>query len=771
MRIGPLNISFSRKDRLEDTGNVGGIQIPRGRRSEDPLTFKGLVGKASTYFGGVDPKFPIEFLDIIAKACLAIPDFSQALSNVVHIGNNGHQLVITASPRRLKRAHERLNDLADRIKTEVVINRMIRQMGINGALSIEWAPKLNLSGLETYAMVPVRSIRFEYDEERLRYVPYQLGTDGRKIELNETTYIYSALEQDENCPYGIPPFIAALPPAMIQIDMMENIKFAMKKLGLLGVTDIVVKPPQRMPGETDADLEARSKTMIEDIAGFVGDKYYDGIMVHFDTMSIEHHGVSADARGAKDILQMNEEQVMSGLKQAPAMLGRTYSTTETYGEVVYNKMINEIDGYRRLVSHAMETGYQLELLMAGIDAEVRFEFAGNSSFQPKEQAETALITTQTAVQRMDAGLISPDQAANEIGYEEAYQQGLPPDTGDKQFATLVFKDGRYVHKRDRIELSGHGPFVEAFLNHEHPAEGPKIDRVELASEKGIERRRLRWVNDYVRKVKAVDDKAKGILIGEIKQQMRTGKIKAYSANEFASQIYEYLAVRYPAVVRREGLKDVIKVAVSNVYGYYRFRDKVMKKEIRIARKMVLPDVRAVNFLRKLDDFYLSKYLGNEAPKKQILDYLSREYLEGGYSDIDKFAERFSKHLSHMSKPQIERMVDTSVSRARNAGHIRQMAQYGAKVAEVVEVMDSITCPICAEMDGKTFRVKGADDRLKELYSLSPEEFHERVYENAPSDWKKDPAGYGRKKSGDQMVDENIVGPPYHPRCRGRLRES
>ena len=335
------------------------LRIPRVRVSVDESADYGsLLQVAQGRLATVDPQVPLPFYDIIEKLCLVNPDFSQALNNTIRLGNPGHELSVTAgSEAAMQAALERLNRLAVKLNTDQLINRLIRQAAVGGAVSLEWVAAADLSGIEKAALVPVKSIRFRYDRKADRYIPLQqLGRANRQVELNELTYFYSALESSDNSPYGIPPFLAALGNAVIQLFMMENLKFMSRKFGLLGFEDVTVEPPVKKPGETDEAYRRRVTDYLNAFAADFSDNYRDGVVAHLDNIEINHHDLTGDARGAKEVLQMNEEQIASGLKTDPALLGRSYSTTETYAGVVYAMLIKQIENVQRLVKRAVEKG-------------------------------------------------------------------------------------------------------------------------------------------------------------------------------------------------------------------------------------------------------------------------------------------------------------------------------------------------------------------------------------------------------------------------------
>jgi len=668
----------------------------------------------------------------------------------VTLGNTGHQLEVTAEQESvIEEALTRLNQLAAQINADDLVNHLLRQIGINGALSIEWVSKSDLSGIEKAILVPVTSIRFKYDKQRDLHVPHQLvSRTNRYIELSEATYSYIPLETAEGSPYAIPPFLAALGNAVIQLFMMDNIKFIIKKLGLLGFISMVMEMPPAKHGEEDEHYRARLQSMQQDFATNFAENYREGVAVHFDNVKLEHRPVAADARGATDIIKVNEEQIASGLKTDPAMLGRSYSTTETYAGVVYGKMVERLDAFRRMVKRAIEKGYKLDLWLGGIPVrDVSLAFNANKAMDPRAEAETERILTETAILKMEAGLISPDEAARELGYEEAYFS-LSADREPVRL-TLALKNGSYVPVRSNIEVS--------------------LRTVEDATEREvrIEARRLRWVNSYFRDIAGIDDGARMEVIRETRRLLESGQIMMLTPELFAQELYMRITRMYPEALFEAGLRTAVQKSVEATYEYYRIKDRLLAKG-RLPVRFTDPDYRGMRFLRDLDDFHFSKFLEKDAPKKQMMKFLEKEYLEKGHEDLDGFTRRFGQHFRNVSRTSTKRVVDTSVSRIRNHGHIRQLAQQRIGTAEVSEVMDRITCDTCRALDGKTFPVRMASEKINELSELSAEKYAKRVFDLAPEGWKQDPAGYASENSLETFILNDMVGPPWHSNCRGRL---
>lgn len=469
---------------LANLRRAGGMELPDlGRSSVEPLS--GLISQALRGFGTVSPVVNFEALKLLKNLSIWNPDFSQYVSNVITLGNTGHQMIVAApSAQRAEAAAARLNEAASRLYdngagVDGLFNTYFRQIAWAGALSSEDVVDFAGGRVERVVIVPVEQIRFDYMDGR--YVPFQqadsiLGLQHGPlglVRLNEHTYRYYALETVENSPYALPPATAALAPITgAQTDMMESIKSIVKKFGLLGLISFACTPPPKKPGETETEYQGRSKKYLAAVAEAVKPSIRDGLLLHFRDQKADKTSITGDARGADALWGLNEQQVISGLRGFPAFFGRTDSTTETYADVVYNFMLAQAWNVQRLVKRRHEATCRLDLRLGGVEMDsVSVQFNRAHARDPLREAQADQIRVLTAISKAEAGFISPDQAAQELGYESAFDPELlssHPEAagslrrmgvgaGRESFsATFRFDRGsqRYRFIPSRIELSG-----------------------------------------------------------------------------------------------------------------------------------------------------------------------------------------------------------------------------------------------------------------------------------------------------------------------------
>ncbi len=430
--------------------------IPSGEHAERISFLEAVQGFAGAY-ADVNPGYPIAFIELFKRLAIVNPDVSQAVSKIVSLGNVGHNLEVSGTDRAAEGALDELNALArtafpNNAGMDGFINQQLRQIAITGALVQETVPDMGFSGVEEVYQVRASSIRFRVEDKR--FIPVQrAGT--REIVLNPETFSYIPLFTDEDSPYAIPPMLASLRMLLRQERQWGSIDAFMDLWGLLGITWMKVNRRPifgRAPNEELKDADAELT------------RYYNlftkhmkkGIAVTGTNVELDHHNVSKNAGQIDALIQATEQQIASGMDIDPAMLGRTYSTTETYATVCYETLLGKIANIQRIVKRANEHTYNLHLTLRRIPATCSMKFRPAPSLKRKDEIETKKIDQDMVYQRMDKGTIDEDTAARELGYDEAYRKD-DRHGADGSFSRIEFEynrgTGRYEFSRPVISIS------------------------------------------------------------------------------------------------------------------------------------------------------------------------------------------------------------------------------------------------------------------------------------------------------------------------------
>lgn len=419
-----------------DPRDINPRDLPVGRISrEETQTLTQMLRDLSSELSQATSKFPLEYLEVMQTLSLVNPDVSQMVDNIVQLGNTGHKVLIEAENDSQKDAIlEELNGFQKVAfqkfgGVEGFVNSLLSQIARAGAGSVEWVIDEKFDGVNRAVFVPLQTVRFIQDPKTEDYRPYQklnditLGNNGY-LELNTYSYQYCAIQLLDNSPYAVPPILAALEPLMIQRDIVKNFRMVAKKMGVLGLVSFLIGAPARIPGESDQAYSSRLQNHIDTQSEALKKNFQNGISVGYKgNLEVNVTSLAGNATGAKEIHQTIEELVFSGLKADPALHGRTYSTTETYAGVVYEKMLSMLTNYQRVAKQILTYGYQLHLTLKGFKyKDIYVEFESSKSLSSERDEVTYQQKLLNLEKLYDQGIISQDQYAQEAGYDAPDQE-------------------------------------------------------------------------------------------------------------------------------------------------------------------------------------------------------------------------------------------------------------------------------------------------------------------------------------------------------------
>jgi hypothetical protein len=256
------------------------------------------------------------------------------------------------------------------------------------------------------------------------------------------------------------------------------------------------------------------------------------------------------------------------------------------------------------------------------------------------------------------------------------------------------------------------------------------------------------------------------------------------ADDFAEQLVGEIQAAYEATFSTARAVGIVKRTVKAIYSFYRLRDGTPfdsdKAPIRL--KFGAPDTRSIRFFEKVDKWYFSKFADNR--NTGLREFLRDEYLAKGAAlfgretseSLDDFRQAAGDKLKNLTDRSVKAIVQTSVQRARNWGHVGSLHQAKFARARYVAMLDARTTDLCRGIDGKELRVATAQAAIERLSLLEPGDFAAELYESKDGKaFARDPLSYldkftesDGKTVSDDLVVSGIPIPPLHPNCRTRL---
>lgn len=439
----------------------------RGQRAR-PVARRVSVGAPSAYqndpaasrplqtlkqqYANLAYQLPWEILDYVEMLCRFNPDWSQAADNIRTLANSGHELYIDAGSEAQARAiKDRLEEKARIIEErsggiDGLIDKLLHQASTYGAMCGEWVLNDTLDDVVSFAEVNPKNIRFFWNEEFNEWRPFQKVTitqaqeaaaKGQEVRnmtyvaLNVNTFFYYSFDPAPGSPYGVPPFVAAIANTAIQRDMVINMAQIVKKTGLLGIIDFVVKALPQEPGEDDEAYSARANQYLDEYVEAIQNMVRDGGIVHFDDSEAKTYNITGNSAGATAIFKQNEELIFSGLRSMPSVQGRSYSTTETYAGVAYDIIIRNTRRYQRACKRIIEAGYWLMVMAWGLEnrvTKINLVFNSNKTLHRLQNANSELLEIKNSLLLWAAGIIDQQDMAQRHGYDSVKRAFDEPPT-------------------------------------------------------------------------------------------------------------------------------------------------------------------------------------------------------------------------------------------------------------------------------------------------------------------------------------------------------
>lgn len=381
--------------------------VSAGRVSIEPVS-QFLPKSLEIKYRFVNSRYPREWLYVIEKSVIANPNLSQMFELIIDLANTGHNVEVISNSEEAKKEIE---FFAEKLNADSFVNQLLAQIALYGAISIEIVVNERLDGIEKIVRVPATTIYFTYNEETDAFEPYQQVGALDPIKLNPETYIYEPLLTMDGSPYAMPPFIAALSSVEVQEELLTQLKGIAKKLGLIGFLDVEFPQLQRSPNETEFEYQKRLTEYLNNIAQSISENMTKGVFLHFEGTKAQFKEVGGSMSGARDVIEMNEQWIISGAKGQPSLLGRTTGSTETWATIAYEQFVRMLQNYQRLVRRVMERLYKFHLTLKGYSFEdVNFIFNPLPQLKPDAEIEMFAKKSQAVALLLQSGIIDIEKA-------------------------------------------------------------------------------------------------------------------------------------------------------------------------------------------------------------------------------------------------------------------------------------------------------------------------------------------------------------------------
>lgn len=804
------------KAKVEET-NSPSLPVKGGRQTIP----EGLVNMAS-FFADMQmtsPDFNVELLSGLERLAVYNSDFSYAVDNIVNLGNTPFKISFDDSvPEELENEMQAM--LTERMDNwyafsggvNSLINDLLAQAAITGAVSGEIVPNISLDGVDEVVKVSAKTIRFKLDPVTKKYRPVQLQNLGNStginyVELNPATYHYIASRRIGDKPYAVPPFLSALEQISVEKDITKNFASIVKNIGVLGFLEVLVNAPSVKAGEDEKAYFLRTQEYLNAVIPEIEKGMSRGFSIGFkDKHEFKMQNTNVNVQGAKDLIEINDVKKMAGFKQDPLMFGRNFNTTETLGRVILAKMVTSVSNYQQLVASFLAKAALMELQLAGYPvAKIFWEFdkplVGDKS--KDEEARGKQIANLKSLYQQ--GIIDQKQFAAEAGYEKpALEEPIPivpiggedpegADTGDKKAKkpkdtadptgskkTDPDKEKETTKNSLDFEITqmedGLGVMLPEFQyesgctcsdpNHQHQSLN--------FSAGGYEKYSIEWwASAYNEAVTALYRKSVNKIVGKIANGLET--LTEAATEQQITDLMLHTMYQEWGIIFTPSMKRLVNSFVGRAYSYFR-KDQSIFDGVKGKIGDAVPhgafntiDFRALDYFKSSDSVYLGKFITDEDTKRKITQYVKDNYLSRDKwigrnpEDLKDFKDTFAGVLNEQDW-KIAQVINTTVTKMRNTSAVNYFDEAGVEKFEINGVNDRLQCGFCKQMQGKVFSVTKGIELIKDMLDTDPESVG--VVNPFVSSKFKKPEEIANL-TGEELQASGINTPPFHPSCRDK----
>lgn len=460
----PIPHAEKKPDPKVTTISPGRVSVP-----EDSSFISSLKGL--TYM--VSPSFRVEIIPFIRDLYKVNPDVGIALQDMFKLTNTGHNITFpNNTDEEASKMRKHLSEATQKWSRysagiDGLVNKMIVQLLVSGAISVEGVPNDHLDGLETILFLKPENIVFKRENNGV-YQPYQknVSFNTRKddyIKLNTETYTYAGMFNDTDEPYGIPPFMPSLDSLKTQSDMKINMKHIMEIAGMVGFLEAKMAKPERLASES---VQAYSKRLNNELLALkrnLRDGMKDGIVTgYLDDHEFKLNSTTKEMGNIEKPWNMNQQSVANGLGVNGSIIGIPGNNTEGGAGIMLSKMISQLKNIQMIVSYVLVRLYSLELRLAGFNNKgIKIDWATSTVSDEVKIQQGRQYKIQNLDLLYKAGIIGQDQYAWEMGYdspdqdeprvslEDQFSKNTDPQEGTKKKQRQDDKNQSARRSRDK----------------------------------------------------------------------------------------------------------------------------------------------------------------------------------------------------------------------------------------------------------------------------------------------------------------------------------
>lgn len=356
-----------------------------------------------------------------------IPIISSAIWNWVRLCNTPGVYHLKGTDSQQKEGEQIIGELLKRIcgvegvkrsGPGCLLEKFFTEVFTNGAFSGRLVPLASYRGIDFFE---------EFDPDLIRWRnkgrwTAELKQGENYYRLDPGLFFHYGLGADRYSPRGIS-FLASVEfVTVIEQRMLEDMALSSHNVGNPHL-HVKITPPERLENESDTQYITRAEKYFDDTSDMFRKIDPDDNIFSWSDLEV---AVIGGDKLMSSSWRINREQVIedviTGMKLFPWVVGRSHGTTKNWVQAQYNLLMQVVDSIQEEGKALAEWVLNTELKLRGIPVTAEYIFSPNQDPYQLEKEKAHSLKFDTVDKKVSRGYITKTEGARELGYHEPFKK-------------------------------------------------------------------------------------------------------------------------------------------------------------------------------------------------------------------------------------------------------------------------------------------------------------------------------------------------------------
>ncbi len=354
-----------------------------------------------------------------------VPVISSAVWNWVRLCNTPGSVHFTGNDSYKDEARKVIDSLFTRIANVKgvkrkglgnLLERFFIEVFTNGSFCGKIVPLPSGTGIDYFDDFDIDQIKWKRNG---RWIPY-LKQGDNQVKLDSDLFFHYGLGADIKHPEGVSFLSSVEFVTIIEQRMISDMALSSHNAGNPHL-HIKISPLEKYENESDGNYVKRAEKYFDETVGMFNQIDPDDNIFSWSDLDIT---VIGGERALPTTWKVNREQVIedviTGMKLFPWVVGRSHGTTKNWVQAQFNLLMQVVDSIQEEGKALAEWVINMELKMTGLPVRAEYIFSPNQDPYLLEREKASAIKFETVDKKVMRGYISKKDGAAELGYNSFF---------------------------------------------------------------------------------------------------------------------------------------------------------------------------------------------------------------------------------------------------------------------------------------------------------------------------------------------------------------